>query len=79
MVSVYILTFKETNEKHYFTSLVALYENFDSDVLKVKYTTLSKRGFKTEGPYENKAIKIVKITALSKGDAEKLGLKKKEK
>ncbi len=70
MVSVYILTFKETNEKHYFTSLVALFYAFDYEVLKIKYVSLGKHSFK-KGPFENKRLRIEKIHALSKVDIDK--------
>ncbi|MCC8187519.1 MAG: hypothetical protein LIP08_08420 [Bacteroides sp.] len=67
MVSVYILTIKETNEKYYFTSLVAIFEAFDYDVLKIKYVSLRKHSFKRQ-PFDNKRIKIEKVTAFGKGD-----------
>ncbi len=64
MGSVYILTIKSTNEKHYFTSVLALCKKFDYDILKIKYISLGKHSFK-RGPYENKHITIEKVYALS--------------
>ncbi|GEM_PF-4282031 len=75
MVTVYTLTLKETNEKYHFTSLVALFEAFDYDVLRIKYKSLGTHSFKKGDPYENKSIKIERLVALSKGDV----IKSKEK
>jgi len=69
MVSVYILTIKSTNEKHYFTSVVGIFKKFDYDILKIKYVSLSKHSFK-RGLYENKHIIIEKVYALTPTDIE---------
>jgi len=60
MVSAYILTIKSTNEKHYFTTLVPLFNKFDYETLRIKRISLHKHSFKKE-PYENKHIIIEKV------------------
>ncbi len=73
MTYAYILTIKDTNEKHYFATLVALFTKFDYDTLRVKHVSLGKYSFK-KGSYENKHILIERVIILNKADV----LKEKE-
>lgn len=67
MTSIYILTFKESGEKHYFTSLIAIYGRFSREQIKVAYNTLGAYNFK-QTFYENKVVTIERVYAMSKKD-----------
>jgi len=67
MTSVYILTLKKSGEVFYFTSVIAITEKFDYDILKIKYRTFNSHNF-GKGCFENDHLKVERVTAYSKQD-----------
>lgn len=70
MTTIYEVTFKETGEKYYYTSLVAI--GFDNDKSKINLspTYVQKIRF-SDNVYENKKVVIRKLHARGKSDLQK--------
>lgn len=67
MTNFYILTFKQSETKFYYTSVKSIYSQFSKDDLKISYKSLGSRSFR-KGYYENKLISIERVTAYSSKD-----------
>ncbi len=67
MTTIYLLTFKKTDEVHLYTSIAALCKANSHDKINVSidrlYTVISK-----EGVYENSRVRVQKLKALSAKD-----------
>ncbi len=67
MTTIYELTFKETGEQEYFTSLIAIVTFHGKNKLKFSPSYIHSIKFK-DNIYENRLIKIRKLHALGKAD-----------
>lgn len=67
-MKIFILTYKESEEKRYYTTLSALCEENSKEQIKVSLSTLQKRGADLSFFYENDSILIETAVVKTKGD-----------
>jgi hypothetical protein len=66
-MKIFVLTLKSTGEQRFYTSLLALFEENNKNVIGVSLSTLQRVKFDARA-YENERVKILKNRVKTKGD-----------